>query len=393
MNYSTNMYIEIWRYCHLEVFIYQWRRWIFFLFKWCRQQHFAYDNISIRYNVKSRLFYTLINMSTTAVDSEILGLQQASQMTYAYGALVLIIFGTVGNLLNILVFTRLRILRQMPSATFLITSFTFNFVQLWITRFSRSVQNFIGFDLLTRSVFYCEIRWLLGPISACVSMTSLCLVRIDRFLVTSHNVRYHRVFNLRRTRIIVGTIVLIFCIQVTPYIVYYSRPYCISSGVPYSYAQYIDNFNLVVTNYLPPHVLIRFGTLTWRNIRTVRLGQHNRLEAQVTRMILAELVMVCATTLPNIIWNSYSLATRSIVKYQLRIAQVNLWSIVSAVFTILSYCGSFYVLCAVSPAYRKNVRLAVSCKKQNQVATTSGKVQNNTLAHINTSAWRRWFDT
>lgn len=280
-------------------------------------------------------------------------------------------------------------LRQMPSATFLITCFTFNLVQLWITRFSRSLQNFIGFDPLTRSVFYCEIRWVLGQISAYISMTSLCLVSIDRFLVTSHNARYHRVLNLRRARIIVGTMFLIYFIQVTPYIVYYSRPSCISSGVSYSYAQYIANFNLVVTNYLPLPVLILFGTLTWRNIRTIRLGQHNRLETQITRMIFAELIMVCSTTVPNIIWNSYSLATQSMVKSQLRIAQENLWSNVATVFTILSYCGSFYVFCAASPAYRKNVRLAVSCKKQNQVETTSGKLKNNTLARINTTTWHR----
>lgn len=328
-------------------------------------------------------------MSSTTVNSEVLGLQQASQLLYAYGALVLIIIGTVGNLLNILVFIRLQKLRQMPSATFLITCFIFHLVQLWITRFSRSLQNFISFDPLTRSVVYCEIRWLLGPISACISMASLCLVSVDRFLVTLHNVRYHHVLNLRRSRIIVGIMLLILFIQVTPYIVYYSGPSCLSSGVPYAYAQYIGNFNLVVTNYLPPPVLIIFGTLTWRNIRTVRLGQRNRLEVQVTRMIFAELVMVCATTVPNIIWNSYSLATQSIVKSQLRVAQENLLSNVCAVLTILSYCGSFYVFCAVAPAYRKNVRLAVSCKKQNQVGTTSSKPQNNTAMRVISTAWQR----
>lgn len=134
---------------------------------------------------------------------------------------------------------------------------------------------------------------------------------------------------------------VIFIIPLVPSIVYYSAPSCTSSGAPFEYKQYASYFNLLLTNYVPVLVLILFGILTWSNLHTGRLGQQNRLEAQVNRMILAELIMVCFTSLPNIVSTTYSMATASMVKSPLRAAQDNLWSNVLAVFTVSAYSGSF----------------------------------------------------
>lgn len=87
-------------------------------------------------------------MTNTTISNEILNLQLASQMIYGYGALILIGFGTVGNLLNIVVFIRLKMLRQIPNSVFLLASFIGSLVQLWTVRFSRAILSLTGIDLL-----------------------------------------------------------------------------------------------------------------------------------------------------------------------------------------------------------------------------------------------------
>jgi uncharacterized membrane protein len=317
-------------------------------------------------------------MTNTTISNEILNLQLVSQMIYGYGALILIGFGTVGNLLNIVVFIRLKVLRQMPSSVFLLASFIGSLVQLWTVRFSRAILSLTGIDLLARSLFYCEIRWLFGRMSSSITITSLCLASIDRFLVTSRNVRYRNIFTMRRAQLTIIIFVIIFLIPLIPDIVYYNTPSCISPEAPFWYRQYTTYFNTVYTNFLPVPVLVVFGIFTWRNLHNARIGQQNRLETQVNRMILAELVMVCFTSIPNIVSTIYSLATASMVKSQLRTAQDNLWSNIFAVFTISTYCGSFYVFFLVSFAYRKNVRIVLCCKKQNQVEIQTQALQINT---------------
>ncbi|CAF0894917.1 unnamed protein product [Adineta steineri] len=317
-------------------------------------------------------------MSNTTISSEILGLRLASRMIFSYAVLVLITSGTVGNLLNILVFIRIRVLRQMPNSIFLLTSFVASLVQLWTTRFSTVFLNLTGVDLLKQSGFYCEIRWLFGRMSGTITMASICLVSINRFLMTSHNVRYRQVFTTQRARVAVIVVVLVFFIPFTPDIVYYWTPSCTSTGSPYGYRQFIMYFSQVFSNLVAGPVLALFGILTWRNLRGVRVVQRNRLEEQVNRMILAELVMVCITAIPSIITVIYPLVTASMSKSQLRVAQDGLWLNILAIPTITTYCVSFYVFYAVSSAYRKNVRTALNCKKHNRIETQNRTLQQNT---------------
>ncbi|CAF0866349.1 unnamed protein product [Adineta steineri] len=318
-------------------------------------------------------------MSNTTVNNEIFNLQLASKMIYAYGALVLIAFGTVGNLLNILVFIRWKSLRQMSNSVFLLASFIGSLVQLWTVRFSLAVLNLTGIDLLKNSLFYCEIRWLFGRMSSSITMTSICLASIDRFLVTSRNVRYRYAFNMKRVRLMVIILTLIFLFPLIPDIVYYWTPNCTSPGAPYGYRQYTTYFNTILTNFIPVPVLVLFGILTWRNLHATRLVQNNRLEMQVNRMILAELIMVCFTSIPNIITTIYSLATITMVKSQLRTAQDNLWLNIFAILTISTYCGSFYVYCAVSSSYRKKIQTILYWKPENRIEPQVNVRQNNTM--------------
>ncbi|CAF1451406.1 unnamed protein product [Adineta steineri] len=302
-------------------------------------------------------------MTNTTISSEVLNLQLASRLIFSYAILIFIAFGTIGNLLNIFVFIRIKVLRQMPNSVFLLTSFVASLMQIWTTRFSTAFLNLTGVDLLKQSRFYCEIRWLFGRMGATITMACICLVSINRFLITSPNVRYRQIFTMRCARMTVIVVILVFLIPLIPDVVYYWTPSCTRTGAPYC--------------IVPFPVLVLFGILTWRNLCSVRIIQRNRLEEQVNRMILSELVMICITSIPNIITAIYPIVTSSMTKSQLRVAQDGLWLNMLAIPSITTYCTSFYVFYAASSAYRKNVQTALNCTKHNRIETQTRSRQQN----------------
>ncbi|CAF1425050.1 unnamed protein product [Adineta steineri] len=114
----------------------------------------------------------------------------------------------------------------MPSSVFLLTSFVASLLQIWTNRVSAAFLNLTGVDLLKQSSFYCEIRWLFGRTGATIAMASICLSSINRFLMTSQNVRYRQVVTMRCARVTVIVMILIFLILLIPDVVYYWVPSC-----------------------------------------------------------------------------------------------------------------------------------------------------------------------
>ncbi|CAF1349026.1 unnamed protein product [Adineta ricciae] len=307
-------------------------------------------------------------MSSVLTNNEILRLQSVAKIFDGYVILVLIIFGTIGNLLNIVAFLRNKTLRQMSNCVFMIMFFVSNLTSLWASRFQRSMLAITGVDLLVGSIFYCKVRWLFGRWSFNMSFTCICLSSIDRFLNTSRNARYRRLITFKRAVIITIMISIAYIIIFMPDAIYYSGYRCIaSSSDRVIYQQFIVYFNLTMTNSIPQVTLGVFCMLTWCNLWSIRREQHNQLRQEVTRMMLVEYTVIFISSLPNFVYNLYAQITQSWMKSDLQIAQENLWKTVSAVPSFLLNIGTFYIYIIMSSAYRQNVRAAFSYRKCNQV--------------------------
>ncbi|CAF0961078.1 unnamed protein product [Adineta steineri] len=142
-------------------------------------------------------------MSSNSINDEIIRLQNIGKVFDGYIMFVLIIFGTIGNLLNLFVFIRIKTLRQMSNSIFLIGSFLGSLISLWSSRFPRSILNITGVDPLVGSIVFCKFRWLFGRWGLNMPFTCVCLASIDRFLMTSRQVYYRRLFSLKRAYIMV----------------------------------------------------------------------------------------------------------------------------------------------------------------------------------------------
>lgn len=318
-------------------------------------------------------------MSSTTLTNEVISLQSASRIILAYGGLALVTFGTIGNVLNMMVFLRVKALRQMPGSIFLFAFFIASLLQLWTTRFSRAIINLIGVDLLALSPFYCQVRWLFGRVSANVTMASICLSSIDRYLVSSRNAHYRHLLTIRRASLIMGTLSFIFSIPFIPDIYYYLGPLCSAPGTPIEYRQFITYFNTVVTSTIPFCILILFSFLTWHNLQSIQNVRSSRLESQVNRMMFAEVGMACFTSLPNIVSNIYTLSTQTMKKSSLRAAQDNVWFNIFTTINTLTYVLSFYLFLAVSSNFRHNVKMILFCQKQNRIGTEGIRTATRTM--------------
>jgi hypothetical protein len=210
----------------------------------------------------------------------------------------------------------------------------------------------------------------------------VCLASIDRFLITSRNASFRRFFTLKRAYILVMIFTLAYLAICMPDGIYYSGYSCTASATARAtYKEFITYFNLIVTNGLSMIVLGTFSILTWYNLRSRRGGGRNQLQTQVNRMMLVQFGMAIITTLPNFMYNIYSQATQSLAKSQLRAETETLWSNVSGVLSFTIHVGTFYLYVIVSPAYRRNVRTALCCKKRNRVSSEETQLQNGTTVH------------
>ncbi|CAF3897179.1 unnamed protein product [Rotaria sp. Silwood1] len=129
-------------------------------------------------------------------------------------------------------------------------------------------------------------------------------------------------------------------------------------------------------------VLALFSILTWNNLRFSRLVRRNRFQEQVNQMMLAEFVIVLITTIATFVYNIYSQATQSVIKSELRLAQEDLWSTISAVINFTMHTGPFYVYVIVSRAYRQNVRTAICLKKRHCIQPQHIPIQHEQIVHL-----------
>lgn len=133
--------------------------------------------------------------------------------------------------------------------------------------------------------------------------------------------------------------------------------------IPDINAQFIVYFNLTVTNSIPTTILAIFSVLTWYDFYVTR----NNLEQQVNRMMIVEFIMIFMSSSPNFIYNVYAQITQSIVKSELRIGKETLWRNVCVTLSLILNIGTLYIYLVVSPIFRQNLLLSLSCRKSNRI--------------------------
>jgi hypothetical protein len=301
-----------------------------------------------------------MNSTTTKQQNEIEQLVNISQILFGYVGLSILSLGTIGNITNVISFARLASLKTLASSLFLLSSFIASQFVLTFGLLTRVISGFSGIDPVNISLAFCKARWFIRTTSGAVSLTCVCLAAIDRYFLSCYDVRRHRWITIKRARWAIFLSICFWLSIFSSYAVYYTSPTPLSCMIANPvFAYFASYFNLLHYSVLPLSILTIFCMLTWHN-----LGQNPatylrggvRLYDQVTRMLIAQSIVIFLTSFPNMIWQIYTISTNSTIKDSLRVAQENLINTICVLLGFSTHAITFYVYLIASPTYRKNVK-------------------------------------
>ncbi|CAF1433555.1 unnamed protein product, partial [Didymodactylos carnosus] len=258
----------------------------------------------------------------------------ATQLT-RYLSIFILLCGTIGNMLNIIVFTQ-RSLRSNPCSIFFLSSSISSLFALFsglITRILATYQ----LDPTSKSPIQCKIRNFLMFSTLTTSTWFIAFASIDRYLVSSHNGRHRQLSNLKRTYYLVGILTILsilicsemfYCFEAnlsTPP----SPVPCYSKNYPCRL--YNDLTFAIIVVLIPCFIMSVFGYLTILNVRKLNLLVYvsstqnatrklKRSDRQLIQMLLIQVVLTTMLALPIAVQRLYATFTINLVKNQLQLS-------------------------------------------------------------------------
>jgi hypothetical protein len=327
------------------------------------------------------------------LSDEIARLNLVSRVLIISGGVPSFIFGSIGNLLNALVFAFHPQFSKLPSSIFLLISFIGSQLDITSSYLPLIIYRITGTDPLASLVVICKLRWFIGPAFGTVALHCVCFAAINQYLITSRTARFRNLINRRRAGFI-SVVVLFYSIGVmVPSLVFYTHVVnsvnattcAIQNPVFATFSAYLA---IIIYSLIPIFVLSIFSLLTWLNFRS-NLVRQQGLERSLTRMLLIQMMMILFTSIPSAINQMYFFYTRTTPKSSLRIAAEGVLSSVIVLLGFSTHCLSFYVYILTSKAFRQNIRslfvrrqrrigLIVRTQNTNEQAGTHMQLQSRT---------------
>ncbi|CAF0944796.1 unnamed protein product [Rotaria sordida] len=282
-----------------------------------------------------------------------------------YGGLPVFIAGTVGGLLNTLVFLSLRTFRQSSCAFYLTIMSILSIIQLCLALLARVITAISSVDATETSLFYCKSRLYLINTCNVISMTCFCLATIDQYCATCSNLHWQQFCNIKLARRIIIIFIIIWILHGIPYLVFYdhvslpntNKFICIVTNQIFD--QYRGFFMVLgLIGFLPITIAALFGSMAFRNIkempyRTVPLVRRE-LDKQLTVMVLVQVVVGIFGLLPYTtvfaVATNKNLTSDPVIQAKLQFATT-----VTVIIYYTYFASPFYVYICVSERFRKQL--------------------------------------
>jgi hypothetical protein len=287
-----------------------------------------------------------------------------------YYLIPMFVFGMIGNMANIIVFSQGTLKNNGCSVYFVGISF----VHLFVLTFGCLVRIIIllsGFDLTHSSLFFCKFRIYFFVAGIALSRYYLCLISIDRWIITSLNARIRHQSNSRSAQrlIIISTIIWLLFNLHGPI----GFDIELSGCVPSSNGSYLIFYFIIniILSTVPFIVLIVFTALTLRRIiKRKSMRRHGRAihpiglvqrnipsmtqnvkdqderlsnkHLQLIRLNLIQVVFFILLNFPNTIYTMYSVITGTYKKSTEQISIDNFFNLMSSnlLYTHCAVCST-----------------------------------------------------
>ncbi|CAF1577211.1 unnamed protein product [Adineta ricciae] len=301
----------------------------------------------------------------------------------------LLIFGTIGNILNVFILTR-QSLRTNSCAFYFLSSTLANILCLWTGLLTRLLSGY-NLDPTAWSTVVCQIRFYITYMSLSLSACFLVYASVDRWASSSTNPNVRSFSRIHNARYMVIYTTLFAC-------VFYGQTFYCYVAVPNQFPvncycpnqvcrTYNDVLFLILFSMIPPMFMLSFGYMTIKNVQKIRQQvrplsaslqasrQRHRLlkkkDHQMIMMLLVQVFFFVILVTPSGISKAYSTLTFNQLKDSLELTKENFFFQISVLILYINCCSAFYLYTLTGKIFRQEVkRLLVNVQRSN-LATTS----------------------
>jgi hypothetical protein len=282
-----------------------------------------------------------------------------------YFARFIFIFGSVGNVLNILVLSQ-RSLRSNPCAILFVGSSIAGLVSI-ISGLTPRMLNGLAADLFDTVRWICKIRGFTLFTSRAIAFWLIMLATIDRWLLSCTDVHRRHLStkkNAKRGIAIVTSLSIIIhcqCLYCYESNLLNTPVKCFSNGMACRLMN--DVLFSVCAILIPLLVMTIFGLMTLNNVRharnrihvghvstvnqskgsNIRLQRSNKTDHRLLTMLFVQVILLALLTIPLSIEKLYSTLTSNDVKSRFRRAIENIIYNFALLLTYLANGIPFYV--------------------------------------------------
>jgi hypothetical protein len=298
--------------------------------------------------------------------------------------MIMYIFGLIGNLLNIYVFTKWSRLRRRTneqndnlqtnnSSLYFLTSSWSNLFLILYPLLTCII--FDGFQYPKSKInkyFSCKFHYYILHTLDLISLTCICLSTIDRYLITSRKVHLRQMSpTKKRTKQILLFFICLYILHNIPIIIYYDTSIigrCIIYSKLYSY-YHIWTFQIFLHGLVPVSILCIFGILTHKQLK-INSQRNFKSDKQLFRMVFLLCIVILFSSIPSFIQNIYFVLF--INNDQQQTSYTLLFYSISTILFYLHPVLSFSIIYISTSNFRQEIRKLVLWNnhlRRNQVHT------------------------
>ncbi|UJR10937.1 hypothetical protein I4U23_015122 [Adineta vaga] len=244
-------------------------------------------------------------------------------------SIILLIFGNIGEILNIIIFVQ-RSFRTNSCAIYFLAASCARLIFIDFTILLNDLSMGYDIDPARDSIGFCKVKWYISCVTTILPVSFIVLACIDRLTLSSLSLRRLGWSQPRFAyRLIAGVSLfwLIFSIHAIIGGTVLSEPgFSMCYIQPGAYTYFMTTYSVVINYLLPPILMMIFGLLTIINVRRTQRQIHpmtnpgyaQRKDLLLLRMLLFQVLINVIFIIPASAYQIYQIVSANWTKTPLQ---------------------------------------------------------------------------